>query len=333
MTTHAKKAAEEASKSVQEASKSALEASTTATAVSKNTLEDLTYVGKSTLGDLTKSAKEVVTKKGLLRVRTLTSFSIRLTDFFQGDSFSKGSESRRESTSSSTSLVATSSVISGASRDFFSNISSDLNGIAASTTSMFSDLFGSKKEHPKTGESPHVPQKPKDTKSGMFGPFPRGPRGLVEKSALIKHAPRRQDDIQRKQSVDRSATNSENQAFLKDVVNQVLEGEGVGWLKLNRLKKLMEDESYRNFVLSKLNKTLDKKIAPDDHIDDVCVPKPVWKGMLKVLQAVVHGLEVTYSNYGLGGMASAFQLHEIAHTHYWTKELIEGSTDFTQVKF
>lgn len=43
----------------------------------------------------------------------------------------------------------------------------------------------------------------------------------------------------------------------------------MGWLKMNRLKKLMEDESYRNFVLSKLNKTLDKKIAPDDHIDDV----------------------------------------------------------------
>ena len=27
-------------------------------------------------------------------------------------------------------------------RDFFSNISSDLNGIAAQTSSMFSDLFG-----------------------------------------------------------------------------------------------------------------------------------------------------------------------------------------------
>lgn len=36
--------------------------------MSKNTLDDLTYVGKSTLGDLTKSAKEAVTKKGLLRV-------------------------------------------------------------------------------------------------------------------------------------------------------------------------------------------------------------------------------------------------------------------------
>jgi hypothetical protein len=52
-------------------------------------------------------------------------------------------------------------------------------------------------------------------------------------------------------------------------VNQVLEGEGIGWLKLNRLKKLMEDESYRNFVVSKLNRTLDRKISPDDHIDDV----------------------------------------------------------------
>lgn len=42
--------------------------------------------------------------------------------------------------------------------------------------------------------------------------------------------------------------------------------------------------------------------------------------MLKVLQAVVHGLEHTYSNFGLGGMASVFQLAEMAHTHYWSKE-------------
>lgn len=43
--------------------------------------------------------------------------------------------------------------------------------------------------------------------------------------------------------------------------------------------------------------------------------------MLKVLQAVVHGLEHTYSNFGLGGMASVFQLAEMAHTHYWSQEL------------
>ena len=149
----------------------------------------------------------------------------------------------------------------------------------------------------------------------------------MERTPLIKHAgPRQtQEELQRQQNAERSSSNSENQAFLKDVCAQVLNGEGVGWLKLNRLRKLMEDESYRMLVVGKLNRTLDKKIAPDDHIDDVCVPKPVWRGMLKCMQAVAHGLEVTYTNFGLGGMASVFQLMEIAHTHYWSKDLHEGS--------
>lgn len=68
LTLQTKKAMGEATKSVQEVSKTALEASKTAAGVSKNTLDDLTYVGKSTLGDLTKSAKEAAAKKGLLKV-------------------------------------------------------------------------------------------------------------------------------------------------------------------------------------------------------------------------------------------------------------------------
>lgn len=47
--------------------------------------------------------------------------------------------------------------------------------------------------------------------------------------------------------------------------------------------------------------------------------------MLKCLQAITHGLEQTYSNHGLGGMASVFQMMEIAHTHYWSKEIAEGA--------
>lgn len=187
-----------------------MEASKTAAGVSKNTLEDLTYVGKSTLGDLTKSAKEAVTKKGLLR----------------GDSFSRqGDTSRRDSTSSTSLVASSASLLSGTSRDFFSNISSDINGITAATTSMFSDLFGGKSSQ-KVSQQPKVQQQQQQQqqqqnkskeKGGVFGPFPTGPRGLVEKSPLIKHSPRRQDELQRKQSVDRSATNTENQAFLKDV--------------------------------------------------------------------------------------------------------------------
>ncbi|VVC89144.1 unnamed protein product [Leptidea sinapis] len=119
----------------------------------------------------------------------------------------------------------------------------------------------------------------------------------------------------------KSAKEAAAKKGLLKVVQHVLEGEGVGWLKLNRLKKLMEDESYRNMVLSKLNRNINRKPTPNDKVEDVFISKPVWKGMLKVLQAVVHGLEHTYSNFGLGGMASVFQLAEMAHTHYWSKEL------------
>lgn len=47
--------------------------------------------------------------------------------------------------------------------------------------------------------------------------------------------------------------------------------------------------------------------------------------MLKCVQAIAGGLDATFSNFGLGGMASVFQLMEVAHTHYWSKEINEGS--------
>uniref|UniRef100_A0A182MA49 MAP kinase-activating death domain protein n=1 Tax=Anopheles culicifacies TaxID=139723 RepID=A0A182MA49_9DIPT len=149
---------------------------------------------------------------------------------------------------------------------------------------------------------------------------------ITKRNPLIKHSGPKQtkEEIQRIQNAERSTSNSENQTFLKDLVNQVLAGEGVGWLKLNRLKKLMEDESYRMLVLGKLNRTLERKIGPDDHIDDVCISKAVYKGTLKCLVAIMHGLEHTIGNFGLGGMASVFQMMEIAHTHYWSKDLSEG---------
>jgi hypothetical protein len=42
--------------------------------------------------------------------------------------------------------------------------------------------------------------------------------------------------------------------------------------------------------------------------------------MTNILRAVIQGLEVTFENNGLGGMASTFQLLEIAHTYYWIKD-------------
>lgn len=212
----------------------------------------MTYVGKSTLGDLTKTAKEAAAKKGLVKT-----------------------DSNQQNSPPPTTVANTgSSLAISTGKDFFSSISSDMNTIAQSTSSMFSGfggLFGDKNKQQKNQpgqQQQQQQQKTKDSKS--FDPFP-GRKGLVERTPLIKHSgPKQtQEEIQRLQNAERSSSNSENQAFLKDVCNQVIAGEGVGWLKFNRLKKLMEDESYRMLVLGKLNKTLDRKIAPDDHIDDV----------------------------------------------------------------
>lgn len=45
----------------------------------------------------------------------------------------------------------------------------------------------------------------------------------------------------------------------------------------------------------------------------------MYKGMLDILKCTVSSLEHSYTNAGLGGMASVFSLMEIARTHYQTK--------------
>ena len=49
-----------------------------------------------------------------------------------------------------------------------------------------------------------------------------------------------------------------------------------------------------------------------------CLERAVWKGLLKILTAIVHGLEVSASaTVGNLCTASAFRALEMAHTHYW----------------
>ena len=44
-----------------------------------------------------------------------------------------------------------------------------------------------------------------------------------------------------------------------------------------------------------------------------------------MLKSLIAGLEHTYQNQGVGGMASAFSVLEIMHTFFWEKDL-GGST-------
>lgn len=63
---------------------------------------------------------------------------------------------------------------------------------------------------------------------------------------------------------------SENQQFLKEVVHNVLDAQGVGWLNMKKVRRLLESEQLRVFVLSKLNRTIQsEEDARQDVIQDV----------------------------------------------------------------
>ncbi|XP_032849234.1 MAP kinase-activating death domain protein isoform X38 [Tyto alba] len=145
-------------------------------------------------------------------------------------------------------------------------------------------------------------------------------RALVDqKSSVIKHSPTVKRESPSPQG--RTSNSSENQQFLKEVVHNVLDGQGVGWLNMKRVRRLLESEQLRVFVLSKLNRTIQsEEDARQDIIQDVEISRKVYKGMLDLLKCTVLSLEQSYANAGLGGMASVFGLLEIAHTHYYNKE-------------
>ncbi|XP_047219006.1 MAP kinase-activating death domain protein isoform X5 [Girardinichthys multiradiatus] len=156
-------------------------------------------------------------------------------------------------------------------------------------------------------------------------PFPslkgaRAPRALVDqKSSVIKHSP----TVKRESPSPQGRVNntSENQQFLKEVVQSVLDGQGVGWLNMKKVRRLLENEQLRVFVLSKLNRAIQsEEDARQEIIRDVEVNRKVYKGMLDILKCTVSSLEHSYTNAGLGGMASVFSLLEIARTHYQTKD-------------
>uniref|UniRef100_A0A3Q2Q000 MAP kinase-activating death domain protein n=1 Tax=Fundulus heteroclitus TaxID=8078 RepID=A0A3Q2Q000_FUNHE len=156
-------------------------------------------------------------------------------------------------------------------------------------------------------------------------PFPslkgaRAPRALVDqKSSVIKHSP----TVKRESPSPQGRVNntSENQQFLKEVVQSVLDGQGVGWLNMKKVRRLLENEQLRVFVLSKLNRAVQsEEDARQEIIRDVEISRKVYKGMLDILKCTVSSLEHSYTNAGLGGMASVFSLLEIACTHYQTKD-------------
>ena len=188
---------------------------------------------------------------------------------------------RSNSTMSNASLASS---YSQTTQELFNSISSDISGLATQTSSLL------------------------DYASGFFG-YGYGMEGSSNGN-------------------NKPATNyvvsDDNNIAIKETVDRVLLGEGIGWLKLNRLKKLMEEEMHRSLMLNYLQRKFGQHLTRDGHIEDLCLGKTIWKGVLRLITAVIHGLEVSQSGSGASqvslssGLASAFQLLELIHTHYWS---------------
>ncbi|XP_071074144.1 MAP kinase-activating death domain protein isoform X37 [Dasypus novemcinctus] len=165
-----------------------------------------------------------------------------------------------------------------------------------------------------------LPTKGAREKTTPFPSLKGNRRALVDqKSSVIKHSPTVKREPPSPQG--RSSNSSENQQFLKEVVHSVLDGQGVGWLNMKKVRRLLESEQLRVFVLSKLNRTVQsEEDSRQDIIPDVEISRKVYKGMLDLLKCTVLSLEQSYAHAGLGGMASIFGLLEIAQTHYYSKE-------------
>ncbi|XP_038620104.1 MAP kinase-activating death domain protein isoform X12 [Tachyglossus aculeatus] len=165
-----------------------------------------------------------------------------------------------------------------------------------------------------------LPSKAARDKTTPFPSLKGNRRALVDqKSSVIKHSPTVKRESPSPQG--RASNSSENQQFLKEVVHSVLDGQGVGWLNMKKVRRLLESEQLRVFVLSKLNRTVQsEEDARQDGVPDVEISRKVYKGMLDLLKCTVLSLEQSYANAGLGGMASVFGLLEIAQTHYYSKE-------------
>ena len=190
----------------------------------------------------------------------------------------------------SNSTLSNASSYSQTTQDIFSSISSDLSGLATQTSSLLESMFGY-------------------TSGANYNNGGRRNREV--------------DSVQGTSAKYAAAVSGDITNMIKDTVDRVLMGEGIGWLKLNRLKKLMQEEMHRSLMLNYLQRKFGQHLTRDGHIEDLCLGKPVWKGVLRLLTAVIHGLESSFT-YGYGanstqtGLASAFQLLELIHTHYWS---------------
>uniref|UniRef100_A0A914E0Z3 MAP kinase-activating death domain protein n=1 Tax=Acrobeloides nanus TaxID=290746 RepID=A0A914E0Z3_9BILA len=152
-------------------------------------------------------------------------------------------------------------------------------------------------------------------------------RPLAEKMEHGQHfVTKKANNAANKDSTATATQQSKNQQTIRDICDQILAGQSIGVFTYPKVKRLLEDESLRELVCSKLNLGLEVQYSEDDFVQEIHISRAQYKGYLKILQACIAGLEHCFNTPGSPGLASIFHVMEIAHTHYWGDEIVTPSS-------
>uniref|UniRef100_A0A915HSK3 Uncharacterized protein n=1 Tax=Romanomermis culicivorax TaxID=13658 RepID=A0A915HSK3_ROMCU len=211
------------------------------------------------------------------------------------------------------------SILGPAGAQFISALSNQINGYAGRTQDVFNEFMN---------KTAPAAQK---LRQKTMNPFPMSRKSMVEKSSLVKHgsslAPPYKRQNYAKESQEKTVQQTKNQLSVKEICDSILSGGGVGVFTQPKLKRLMEDENLRALACCRLNLGLERKhTSEDEYIEDCLSSRNVCRGTVKVLQACAQGIENSYASATASGLASILHALEIAHTHYWLKE-IEPQSD------
>ncbi|KRZ11253.1 MAP kinase-activating death domain protein, partial [Trichinella zimbabwensis] len=127
------------------------------------------------------------------------------------------------------------------------------------------------------------------------------------------------------------AITNKSQHTVKEACDNVLAGHGVGVFTMHRFRRLMEDESLRILATKRLNLHRKNSIQENEYLADVQVSRNVGRGIVRLLQNIISGLEFSFNSINAPCVASALQVLEIAHSHYWVKE-VDASLNQRNVK-
>ncbi|KFD69141.1 hypothetical protein M514_02980, partial [Trichuris suis] len=147
-------------------------------------------------------------------------------------------------------------------------------------------------------------------------------RASVVSSVASDDTDNRKVSTQKKAFEGNRYQQNRNQQTVKEICDAVLAGQGAGVFALHKFRKLMEDENLRIMAARRLHQRWGtSESILDEYVDDVLVSRNIARGIVRLLQAAIHGLEVSFQSVVPSCLASVMQILEIAHTHYWVKDL------------